>query len=281
MSNISSTTSAPVTNDTFLFIYELDPAIVCSNFRHDSDPFTQANPPLNVRFSVWQEMLAISYNTVKGAYEFDSISAHAHSTVNAIMATYAFFTMKPLQFTRRNWIEYEGSLKNLVIGKFEAVGNPDASHADNQPFKELNSLMPLILNNTALAGTLKDFYSCSSRTDPDFYFYAFRAAEDIRSYFVSSEDGQETKPAWKRMNEALGREEKDYATLKELGTKSRHRNLLGESIDQGIAYANVLFVQSLISDFIKYLVKVTTPKVVAAQPTKIDNNQNKGEPTET
>lgn len=275
-------TLAPNTEiDNFLFIYELDPSLACTNFRYDSNQYGQANNPLTCQFSVWQEMLAVTYNAEKELYYFDSISEHAHSTVASIVAGYAFFTGKPLKFSRRNWIQYQGSLKKLVIGKFENYVAPILGHADNKPFKELNRIMHLILSNTALAGALKDFYSCSSRTDPDFYF-AYRATEDIRSHFVSPEDEEETKPSWDRMNEALGRKEQDYATLKNLATQSRHRNILGESIVQDTANKAVRLAHSLIADFIKYLeIKEQTAKDTISRPTKFDSSQKPKEPTAT
>jgi hypothetical protein len=275
MNDISSTAPANVANDMFLFIYELEPSALCSNFRHDSAPFGRsAPPPLGVQFSAWQDMLAVYYATVKGAYQFEAISNHAHSTVTSIIASYAFFTGKPLRFTRRNWIEYQGSLTNIVIGKSEGIGYPDPNHKDNRPFKELNNLMPLILNNAALAAALDDFYSCSSRTDPDFYFYAYRAVEDVRAHFGSSGEDKERVKAWNSMNEALNRKEEDYDELKRFAEKYRHANVLGESIDRENAERQVLFVHSLIADFVKYLEsKAKAPEVVASQPTVLDSPQ--------
>lgn len=283
MNNHSPLTPAPVREiDSFLFIYEIDPAVACTNFRYDSNQFVQRETPLTVQFSLWQEMLAVSYNTEKELYQFDAMRDHAHSTVTSIVASYAFFTRKSLRFTRRNWIQYQGSLTKLIIGKFESYTAPVLDHADNKPFKELNLIMPLILSNAPLAAALQDFYACSSRTDPDFYFYAFRAAEDIRSYFESPEDGKATKPSWNRMNEALGRKEQDYGELVELGAKSRHRNILGESVDSATANSSVLFIHSLIADFIKYLdTKTKASMAEAIHPTKVDSDRKPKEPTAT
>jgi hypothetical protein len=74
----------------------------------------------------------------------------------------------------------------------------------------------LNLRHPALARALHDFHSCLSKNNPDFYFYAYRAVEDIRSHFGAADDDDGKRKAWFSMNKALGREEKDYKELVDL-----------------------------------------------------------------
>jgi len=266
--------SSPETDDNFLFIYELDPARFCANFRFDSGSYVRnIIPPRNASFSVWQEMLVIFYRIEKGKLAFDLISNDAQSIVTAVVSAYAYFTGKPFRFTRRNWVEFEGISRKTVVGKADQLIEPELNHPDNRPFKDIDQLMALVLNNAPLARALDDFYSCLSKVNPDFYFYAYRAVEDIRTHFDSAELDDERKKGWDAMNKALNREKQDYDQLKRFAETHRHTNMLGEQVDKDVASRQVLFVRSLIDDFIAYLRILELTH--AFQPTdalKVDNS---------
>jgi hypothetical protein len=154
-----------------------------------------------------------------------------------------------------------------VVGRSGGHGSPDKNHKANDPFKEIDQpLLRLILNTPALRRAIHDFYLCSSRLDSDFFVYAYRAAEDIRSHFGPSETDAEKKRAWNAMNQALGQQEADYSELVRLSKDSRHSNLLEEPIDPAIAKRNFDFVRSLILSFVQYLLaqpNTPTPAPIA------------------
>jgi len=117
-------------------------------------------------------------------------------------------------------------------------------------------MIPLILlslKHSPLARALDDYHTCLSKSSPDFYFYAYRAVENIRSHFGAAEDDDAKKRAWNAMNNALGREQRDYAELVELARESRHANILGEVIGQETAHKQLDFVGALIGAFVNYL----------------------------
>jgi len=247
-------------NAHFTFICELEPATLCSNFRYDSRPFWTEKAPIRVAsFSVWQNMLAVFYHTVKDEQSFDSINAEAHYLATAIIACYGFLKKTALEYSSKNWVEFQADATKtkIIVGRFEEGIEPPVSHPDNDVFKQIEALMPLILSNRTLARSLHDFYSCLLNMNPDFYFYAYRAVEDIRSYFGAAENDKEKVLAWNSMNKALNHEEKDYKELVNLARESRHANKLGEVIDPEIVERQIVFVQSLIDGFIQYLSKRT------------------------
>jgi hypothetical protein len=198
-------------------------------------------------------MLAIFYRTVNGTETFEVIREQAQYFATAIITCFGFLTAKHLHYAPRNWVEFQGPASKIVVGRFESFREPPLDHADNDTFKKIAILMPLILNNPPLARALDDYYSCLSKTNPDFYVYAYRAVEDIRSHFGASEEDDERKTAWENMNKALNHNKKDYAELVKFAKEYRHANKLGESIDPETAQRQVTFVASLIDAFVKYL----------------------------
>ena len=255
-------------NDHFIFIYGLEPSELCSNFRFDSGNFWTLESPVRIAsFSVWKSMLVVFYGTIVGKYSFDGLSEEAHYFATAIVTCYGLFTGKPIQLTRKNWVGVEGQTTKTIAGTFQNPSNPPTNHTDNDVLKRIATLMPLILKTPPLARALQDYHSCLSKVDPDFYFYAYRAVEDIRSYFGATENDDERRNAWNSMNKALNREKKDYTELFDFAKESRHANKLGEVVDQEAAQKQVTFVGSLIVAFIKYLSE-------SNHPSKLDSPKN-------
>lgn len=245
---------------TFTFIYEIQPSPLCSNLLYNSKPFgrNDAHPRI-VQFSILQDMLNIFYHDPNAGSDFEALAKQVDSVVALVLAAYAYFTGKPFQFTRKHWVEFKASVGgNILVGKSNIVSYPDLKHADNKPFSAIDELMPLFLNNPPLARALRDLYACSSRVDPDFYFYAYRSVEDIRSYFGSTDTDEERIASWDAMNKALGRKKADYDELVELSKQSRHMNMLDETVNRETATRNFVFVRSLIETFISFL---TNPPV--------------------
>jgi hypothetical protein len=205
-------------------------------------------------------MLVLFYATTIGAYSFDVLRERAHFFATTIVSCYAWLTGKPLELIRKNWVEVQGSVPKQVAGTFQSISDPPINHPDNEVFKKIVPLIPLGFRNMPLVRALHDYYACLSKVDPDFYFYAFRAVEDIRSYFGADEDDNERKKAWRRMNEALGREESDYKELVEAAKEVRHGNMPGALIGAENAQKHLRFVSLLIGDFAEYLTKPSIPK---------------------
>jgi hypothetical protein len=153
-----------------------------------------------------------------------------------------------------------------VVGKFEFYSVPPMDDQETKTFEQIAMLMPLILNNPPLARALDDYYSCLSKDDPDFYVYAYRAVEDIRSHFGAPENDDERRVAWNRMNEALNHDKRDYDELKGFAETYRHANKLGENVESDTAQRQVNFVGSLIDEFVKYLSR--TPAAQDSKPRK-------------
>lgn len=241
-------------NDRFIFLYELEPSELCDNFRFDTKPVWTADyPPRNASFAAWQNMLAVFYNVQRGTKNFEGVRGEADYIATGIITSYSFLTGKVLGYSPRNWVEFEtdSPISKAIVGKF-GRSQPPVGHKDNEILEQVAKLMALILQNAPLARALDDFRSCLSKTDPDFYVFAYRAVEDIRSHFDSSKDS-DRKQAWNRMNKALNRKEEDYSELVGYAEQYRHAKGLGETIDPKDAQRQVTFVGSLISDFIKHL----------------------------
>jgi hypothetical protein len=241
--------------DVFLFLYDLEPSEFCTNFRFDSGSvFTYGSPVRELSFSVWKNMLTIGYSIHKGKESFEVAAPEANYFAAAIVACYSFLTMKLLEHSLRNWVEFEMSspASKIVAGTLTA-SDPPITHADNDTLKEAARLMPLILNNPPLARALDDFYSCLSRNNPDFYVFAYRAVEDIRSHYDPTPDEKSREKGWNVMNKALGRKKEDYEELFVLSTQGRHKNLLGEEVNAESVDKWLKFVSSLIRDFIRNL----------------------------
>lgn len=242
--------------DDFLFLYDLEPSELCSNFRFDSGSvWTGGSPVRELSFSLWQSMLAVCYSVHSGTKSFDGVRGEANYFATAIVACYSYLTRKVLEYSQRNWVEFElqSPATKIIAGKFAPYGQPPLEHADNLPFKDIAKLAPLIINTPPLARALHDFYSCLSENSPDCYVFAYRAVEDIRSHFDPTPDDEERKKGWNVMNTELGRKKEDYEELKGLAEKYRHNNMLGEPIDPSTTQKQVEFVRSLIRDFITLL----------------------------
>lgn len=266
--------------DNFIFIYDLEPAEWCSNFRFNSQPIWKAgSPSRSASFAVWQNMLSVSYHILDVTEPLDGIQifkvarADAHSFATAVISCFGFLRAKHLEYSLRNWVEFvvPSLATKIVVGKSEAYSEPPIDHTDNQAFEKIATLMPLILNNAPLARALDDYYSCLSKTSPDFYVFAYRAVEDIRSHFGASDDDKQRIAAWNEMNKALNRKKENYDELKGFAEKYRHANMLGEVIDHESAQKQVSFVGSLIHDFIEYLSAIST---AADHPSKLDSETN-------
>jgi hypothetical protein len=247
-------------NRNFAFIYELEPAAFCSNLRCDSSPFwTTSSPIRSVSFSFWQNMLVVFYRTGEDQH-FEAINAEADYIATAIVACYGFVQDIALRYSPRNWVESQGTISKTIVGTFEEGIHPVLERRENEALKKVAGLMSLVLSNPPLIRSLQDFYSCLLSVNPDFYFYAYRAIEDIRSHFQDSEDEKDRSVAWRKMNAALKHEEKDYAALKRLSERYRHGNRLGEGIDPESVEEQRAFVRVLIGEFIAYLSKPTADK---------------------
>ena len=207
-----------------------------------------------------KSMMGLLYSTGVGAYEFDVLRANAHYFASLVVSWYGWLTGKSLELIHRNWVEIEGppliEMRKKVVGTFGQITEPPVDHQDNEPFKRMTPLIILSLKNSPLARALDDYHTCLSKGSLDFYFYAYRAVENIRSHFGTMEDDDAKKKAWNAMNTALSREQKDYAELVEAATESRHANILGAVIDEQTAQRQLKFVSSLIHDFIDYLAKL-------------------------
>jgi hypothetical protein len=239
--------------DDFLFLYELEPYESCLNFRFDSGTVcTYGSPLRELSFSLWKNMLAIGYCVHKGTERVEVARGEAHYFATAIIASYGFLTSQALQYSIKNWVEFEAPTPadKIIAGNLSAT-EPPTNHEDNEPLKQVATLMPLVLNNPPLLNALDDFHSCLLNLNPNFYFYAYRAAEDIRSHFQESE--KDVELAWNKMNAAVNHKKEDYKDLAELSTKFRHGNRLGEAIDQKSVQTQAEFVHALIDAFISYL----------------------------
>jgi hypothetical protein len=200
-------------------------------------------------------MLDVLYSVRHGTKNFEDVRGEAHYFATAIITSISFLKGKALEYSLRNWIEFdiESEAKKIVVGRFDSYSEPPVDHDDNQTLKNTADLMPLILKNPPLARALHDFHSCLSKSNPDFYVFAYRAVEDIRSHFDSSKDETDRKLAWNKMNEALKRKEDDYRELVGFAEQYRHTNMLGAAFDSDNARKQLAFVGSLISDFIQYI----------------------------
>lgn len=245
-------------DDHFIFIFSLEPSELCSNFRFASTNFQTVQTPERVAsFVLWKNMMGLFYSTGVGAYPFDVLRANADYFASAIVSLYGWLTGKWLELIHKNWVEIEGpplsEMRKKVLGTFEHVTEPPVDDQDNEPFKKMTTLLILSLKHQSLARALDDYHACLSKANPDFYLYAYRAVENIRSHFGAGDDDDAKKKAWNAMNKALGREQKDYAELVEAARESRHANILGAVIEERNAQRQLKFVSSLIGDFIRYL----------------------------
>lgn len=255
-------------DDHFIFIYDLEPSEWCSNFRFTSENFqTFESPERIASFSVWKSMLVLFYGTAVGAYPFDVLRERAHYFATTVVTCYGWLTRKHLELILRNWVEIEGQVRKKVAGTFQNTSSPPIDHADNEVFKKIVPLIVLSLKNPSLARALHDYHACLSKINPDFYFFAYRAVENIRSHFGAAEDDEGKRKAWDNMNKALGREQKDYRELVELAKQSRHANILGAVIDRETAQRQLNFVGSLIGAFMRYLSK-------SNNASKLDSKKN-------
>ncbi len=247
--------SADKLDDHFIFIYELEPYEVCTNFRFDSGNLHRADLSEVASFSVWKNMLVVFYAIHSGAYPFDALREKAHYFATIVVSCYGWLTRQPLELVRKNWVEFEteGQARKQIAGTFQNISDPPVGHPDNEVFKKIVPLIPLNLGNIALARSLNDYHSCLSKVNPDFYFYAYRAVENIRSHFEAGEGDDERRKAWDSMNKALNREQKDYKELFDLAKQSRHANILGAVIDSETAQRQIDFVGSLLHAFTEYL----------------------------
>jgi hypothetical protein len=261
--------SADKIDDHFIFIYELEPSELCTNFRFDSPNLQRADLPETASFSVWKNMLVVFYAIHSGAYAFDVLRERAHYFATIVVSCYGWLTRNPIELVRRNWVEVEteGQARKKIAGTFRNISDPPVDHPDNEVFKKIVPLIPLNLGNIALARALNDYHSCLSKVNPDFYFYAYRAVEDIRSHFGAGEGDDERKKAWDSMNKALSREQKDYKELFDLAKQSRHANILGAVLDRETVQRQVNFVGSLLSAFIEYI-------SLSSHVSKPDSSQN-------
>jgi len=60
------------------------------------------------------------------------------------------------------------------------------------------------------------------RSHSDTGMFCFRAVEDIRQFFVQANDGEDKKPSWKRLNQALRIDEEYTKALTTFATPQRH-----------------------------------------------------------
>jgi hypothetical protein len=214
-------------------------------------------------------MMGLFYSIGSGTYSFDILRANADYFATMIVSWYGWLTRKQLNLTHRNWVEIEGppltQMRKKIVGTFDDISEPPIDHQDNDPFKRMTTLIILSLRHSSLARSLDDYHACLSKVSPDFYFYAYRAVENIRSHFGTAETDNEKKKAWNAMNKALGREQKDYAELVELARESRHANILGAVIGQDSAQKQLSFVGALIGSFVTYLSALTDASEVDEQ----------------
>jgi hypothetical protein len=90
-------------DDHFIFIYELEPSELCTNFRFASPNLQRADLPETASFSVWKNMLVVFYAIHTGAYPFDVLRERAHYFATIVVSCYGWLTGKPLELVRKNW----------------------------------------------------------------------------------------------------------------------------------------------------------------------------------
>ncbi len=241
---------------TLIFIYRLTPANLCTNFKHGSATYAKKKAG-SFSYAVWQDMLTLTYRTLRRDAKFDEISRQADFVVRVIISGWTFFARESIEYTRTNWVEFTGISRDIVVGKSDAESYPEDNHPDSKPFVELEKVFAILFNNAPLRRALDDFRSCLAEVSPDLYFYAYRAVENVRSHFQTSETDEDRQESWNKMNTSLNRKEEDYRELVELSKKYRHNNPLEDVIDSEIASRQFTFAHSLIEDFIAYLTRLS------------------------
>jgi len=201
-----------------------------------------------LRLDVYLDAISAWGTTVE---PFDTFRVAVRTTLDFIVAAYAFKARHALDYRLDNWVEVKGVIGNAgIVGRFLAPNEapptlPSTRSPTNTPWK-----LAARLNRSRLAGgvtqnhvlALRDYQQAMLDPSDNAFFFAWRAVEDVCRTVANVTDV--SAAAWGTMNVALNTTQQMTQPLNDASIAVRH-NVMSPQRQAQLAAARANRAQTL------------------------------------